>query len=111
MHRPRACSAALVSGLAGLLATSALSTPALAQAPQPAPADQPPAAAPAPAAPVAPAPQTGVVQRILVRGNERIEPTTVVSYMPISPGETVDPAKIDAALKALFRTDLFSDVK
>ena len=26
-------------------------------------------------------------------------------------GDTVDPAKLDLALKALFRTDLFSDVK
>src|SRR5689334_19561610 len=121
MHRPRACSAALVSGFAGLLATSALVTPALAQAPQPAPADQPtpaappaatpPAAATPAAPPPAPAQQTGVVQRIIVRGNERIEPSTVISYMPISPGETVDPAKLDAAIKALARTDLFSDEK
>jgi outer membrane protein insertion porin family len=57
------------------------------------------------------APQQGVVQRILVAGNERIEQSTVVSYLPIQNGETIDPAKIDAALKALFRTDLFSDVK
>src|SRR5215831_8484055 len=116
MHRHRARSAALVSGLAGLLATSAIVTPALAQAPQPPPAGQPPAAtqppaaAPPAAAPL-PAPQGGVVQRIIVRGNERIEPSTVVSYMPISPGETVDPAKLDAAIKALARTDLFSDEK
>ena len=116
MHRHRARSAALVSGLAGLLATTALATPAFAQAPQPAPgpaaAPAPAAAAPAPPATAAPAPQqSGVVQRILVRGNERIEPTTVISYMPISPGETVDAAKIDAALKSLARTELFSDEK
>ena len=55
--------------------------------------------------------QGGVVQRILVRGNERIEQATVVSYLPIQPGEPVDPAKIDLALKTLFRTDLFADVK
>jgi outer membrane protein insertion porin family len=116
MHRHRARSAALVSGLAGLLASTALVTPGLALAQQPAP---PPAAA-APTAPVATAPaptpppappQTGVVQRILVKGNERIEPTTVISYLPISAGETIDAAKIDAGLKSLFRTDLFSDVK
>jgi outer membrane protein insertion porin family len=91
--------------------------PALAQQPaaaaQPATAE-PPAApvatAPAPTPPPAP-PTTGVVQRIIVRGNERIEPTTVISYLPISAGETIDAAKIDAGLKALFRTDLFSDVK
>jgi outer membrane protein insertion porin family len=132
MHRHRARSAALVSGLAGLLATTALATPRLAfaqtpaaptaapeatstarpGAPEPAPAPAAPATAP-PAAPAAPPPvaiQTGVVQRILVRGNERIEPATVISYLPISVGETVDQAKIDAAYKALFRTDLFSDI-
>ena len=54
--------------------------------------------------------QTGVVQRFVVRGNERIEPTTVISYLPIQVGETVDTAKIDVAYKALFRTELFSNV-
>jgi outer membrane protein insertion porin family len=84
---------------------------------QPAPAAQAPGpAAPTPTAPapaIAPAPpvQTGVVQRIIVKGNERIEQSTVVSYLPIQPGEAVDPARIDLALKSLFRTDLFSDVK
>ena len=66
----------------------------------------------APARPVPPAPtpaQTGVVQRIVVRGNERIEAATVISYLPISVGQTVDAAQIDAAYKALFRTELFSD--
>jgi len=55
--------------------------------------------------------QSGVVRRIEVRGNERVEPATVVSYLPIQPGETVDPSRVDLALKTLFRTDLFSDVK
>src|SRR5258706_15279865 len=130
MHRHRARSAALVSGIAGLLATTALATPRLAFAQAPAPtAPAPTAPAPAAPAPTAPAPaapgapvatapapapvvaQTGVVQRILVRGNERIEPATVISYLPISVGQTIDAAQQDAALKALFRTDLFSDVK
>jgi outer membrane protein insertion porin family len=71
----------------------------------------PPPAAAAPAAPVNPdAGQTGIVQRILVKGNERIEPATVISYLPISIGERVDPSKLDLAIKTLFRTDLFSDV-
>ena len=52
-----------------------------------------------------------MVQRIIVKGNERIEPATVISYLPIQAGETIDPAKIDLALKTLFRTDLFSDVR
>ncbi|MHB8530367.1 MAG: outer membrane protein assembly factor BamA, partial [Caulobacteraceae bacterium] len=66
-------------------------------------------AAPAPA--LAQVQQTGIVGRILVQGNERIDPETVISYLPIAVGDQVDPAKIDLALKALFRTDLFSDVK
>src|SRR5207302_1334531 len=68
----------------------------------------PRAAAPAPPAPAV---QSGVVRRIEVRGNERIEEATVISYLPIQPGDTVDPSKIDLALKTLFRTDLFADVK
>ncbi|MBW8318315.1 MAG: outer membrane protein assembly factor BamA, partial [Rhizobium sp.] len=55
--------------------------------------------------------QSGVVQRIIVRGNERIEQSTVLSYLPVQPGEPMDPARADLALKALFRTDLFADVK
>ncbi|HEY8570863.1 outer membrane protein assembly factor BamA [Phenylobacterium sp.] len=106
MYRHRAQGAALASGVALLLGTSALVAPGAALA------QQPQATAPAPATPApAPAPQSGVVQRIIVRGNERIEPTTVISYLPIQPGETVDPARIDVALKTLFRTDLFSDVR
>ncbi|HEY3696216.1 outer membrane protein assembly factor BamA [Phenylobacterium sp.] len=108
MQRSRARRAAFVSGLALLLGSSALVAPglALAQAGAP-PAPQP--TAPASETPSAP-PQTGFVQRIVVKGNERIESATVISYLPIQVGEAVDPAKIDLGLKALFRTDLFSDV-
>ncbi|TAJ73304.1 MAG: outer membrane protein assembly factor BamA [Phenylobacterium sp.] len=90
MFRTRASRAALASGLALLLGTTALIAPGVAAAQQT---------------------QGGVIQRILVQGNERIEPSTVISYLPVAPGEPVDSAKIDLALKALFRTDLFSDVK
>jgi outer membrane protein insertion porin family len=118
MQRPRARRAVFVSGLALLLSSTALVAPDAARAqdepaaqptaePSAQPAEAPPAPAPAPAPSE---PRTGFVQRILVRGNERIEPATVISYLPIQPGESVDPAKIDLALKALFRTDLFSDV-
>ncbi len=97
------------------MATTALATPglAVAQAPRapPAAAAAPVSTAPAPPpTPPAPPPQTGVIQRFTVRGNERIEPTTVISYLPMAVGETVDAAKIDAGIKALFRTELFSDV-
>ena len=97
------------------MATTALATPGLAFAQAPAvppPPTAPVATAPARQAPPPPAPvQTGVIQRFVVRGNERIEPTTVISYLPMTVGETVDAAKIDAGIKALFRTELFSDVK
>jgi|SRR5579859_1938159 len=127
MHRHRAYSAALVSGLAGLMATTALATPGFALAQTPAAPATPSAAGATPSAagaapvttnpaPAAPGPATaasptGIIQRFVVRGNERIDPTTVISYLPLSVGETVDPAKIDAAIKSLFRTELFSDVK
>ena len=80
-----------------------------AAAPAPGPAGGAPAAAPAapPAAPVA-APPT-VVQRIVVQGNERIESSTILSYLPIQVGDAVDSAKIDLAVKTLFRTGLFAD--
>jgi outer membrane protein insertion porin family len=88
-----------------------LASPGLALAQAGPGAAAPPAAAAAAPAPVGPAAAQGVVRRVEVRGNERIEQSTVMSYLPIQVGDTVDPAKIDLALKALFRTDLFSDVK
>ena len=90
MFQTRASRAALVSGLALLLGSAATVAPGLAYAQ---------------------AERSGTVQRILVQGNERIEPSTVISYLPVQTGEIVNSAKIDLALKALFRTDLFSDVK
>jgi outer membrane protein insertion porin family len=55
--------------------------------------------------------QSGVVGRIVVQGNERIEQDTILSYLPVQVGDTVDQAKLDLALKTLTRTDLFSDVR
>lgn len=112
MLRHRARSAALSSGLALLLGTTALTAPlsALAQEAAAPPAAGAPEAGQAPS-PLSAAPREGVVRRIDVRGNERIEPATVISYLPIQVGETIDPARIDLALKTLFRTDLFADVK
>jgi outer membrane protein insertion porin family len=107
--------------LLGVAPVHALAQVAPAVPPPPPPAASGPAAASAPAAgadnaPLAPAPgapatQTGVVGKIDLRGEERIDPETILSYLPVHVGETVDPARIDAALKALFATNLFSDVK
>ena len=83
-----------------------------------------PAAPPAPAintgAPIATAPQAQAapapaervqVARILVRGNQRIDQTTVLSYLPIQPGDVVDAAVLDVAVRTLTRTQLFADVQ
>ena len=51
------------------------------------------------------------IRSVQVEGNQRIEAETVRSYMQISPGDEYSPAKVDASLKTLFRTGLFSDVR
>jgi outer membrane protein insertion porin family len=47
---------------------------------------------------------------IVVQGNRRVEAETVRAYFKASPGERLDAAKIDAALKALYASGLFEDV-
>ena len=66
----------------------------------------------APAAAPAPRPaETGVVNRILVEGNQRIDQTTVLSYLPVQPGDTVDAVLLDVAVRTLNRTQLFANVQ
>ena len=98
LRRTCAATASLLALVAG--------TPALAQTAPAAPAQQ---AAPA-AQPAAPS-ETGVVNRILVQGNQRIDQTTVLSYLPIQPGDTIDPVILDVAIRTLTRTQLFADVQ
>ena len=50
-------------------------------------------------------------QTIVVEGNRRVEAETVRSYFRLVPGERLDAAKIDEALKALYATGLFTDVR
>jgi outer membrane protein insertion porin family len=52
-----------------------------------------------------------VVTSIQVTGNQRVEPETVRSYIPIQSGEAATPERIDEAIKSLFQTGLFSDVQ
>jgi outer membrane protein insertion porin family len=47
---------------------------------------------------------------IVVQGNRRVEAETVRSYFKVAPGEHLDAAKINAALKALYASGLFEDV-
>jgi len=55
--------------------------------------------------------QAATVRSISVEGNRRVEPETVRSYMKLNVGDAYDPARVDASIKALFATGLFSDVR
>ena len=46
-----------------------------------------------------------------MRGTQRVEPATVLSYMSIRQGEAYDELAVDKSLKTLFATGLFADVK
>jgi len=52
-----------------------------------------------------------VISEIVVVGNQRIEVATIQSYMVISAGDVYSEELVDASLKRLFNTGLFSDVK
>src|SRR5258708_4005226 len=67
-------------------------------------------AAPAnPAAQVAPAAQAPrLIQHIVVRGTQRVEPGTVLTYIGVREGDSYTAADVDTALKALTATGLFS---
>ena len=56
------------------------------------------------------APGADVIQGIRVEGNQRIEATTVTSYLAVGIGDPFDPAELDTSLKNLFATGLFDDV-
>ncbi|MBM3559896.1 MAG: outer membrane protein assembly factor BamA, partial [Alphaproteobacteria bacterium] len=53
---------------------------------------------------------SGTIEEIRVAGTQRIDPTTVVSYLEVKPGDGFDSSRIDASLKSLFATGLFADV-
>jgi outer membrane protein insertion porin family len=51
------------------------------------------------------------VSQILLEGGQRVDRETVLSYMQVSAGQAYDSEKVDASIKALFQTGLFSDVR
>ena len=53
----------------------------------------------------------GTIRDIRIEGTQRIEASSVRSYLTVQPGDPFDPARIDESLKALFATGLFSDVQ
>ncbi len=75
---------------------------AFAQAQDPAPAAQP---APTPA----PAPRSNIIRTISVVGAERLEPTTILSYIRLRVGQEYTSAAADEAIKDLGATELFAN--
>ncbi|WP_412048805.1 outer membrane protein assembly factor BamA [Hoeflea sp. Naph1] len=55
--------------------------------------------------------EAAVVSRIDVRGNSRVDASTVRGNLTISPGSRFDNNDIDESVKRLFATGLFSDVR
>jgi len=52
-----------------------------------------------------------VVNRIEVRGNQRVDAETIQGYLTIQPGASFSAEDIDESVKRLFGTGLFSDVR
>jgi outer membrane protein insertion porin family len=59
----------------------------------------------------APALAQSAGSQIVVEGNRRVEAETIRSYFKAGPGEHLDAAKIDSALKALYGSGLFQDIR
>jgi outer membrane protein insertion porin family len=55
--------------------------------------------------------QPFTVKDIRVEGLQRTEPGTIFSYLPVKVGETMNEEKAQAALRALYATGFFSDVR
>ncbi len=55
--------------------------------------------------------QPTVVRDIRLEGLQRISPGTVFNYLPIKVGDTVDSARTAEAIRALYKTGFFRDVR
>src|SRR3984957_9501361 len=61
---------------------------------------------------VAPVPAWAQAEaQVVVEGNARVEADTIRSYFKVGPGERLDAAKVDSALKALYASGLFQDIR
>ena len=56
-------------------------------------------------------PGSFVLSDVQVEGNRRVEAETVRVYTDLDPGETVTPARLNAAVQALYATGLFEDAQ
>ncbi len=84
--------------LLALALASAIAVPAWAQTTVPSPA-------------VVSSPGTFTASDIRIDGLQRISTGTVLTYLPIERGDTVDPAKAGEAIRALYGTGFFEDVR
>lgn len=62
-------------------------------------------------APNAPAPGSFTVSDIRIDGLQRISAGTVFTYLPVERGDTMDTAKAGDAIRALYKTGFFEDVR
>ncbi|GAA0572157.1 outer membrane protein assembly factor BamA [Rhizomicrobium electricum] len=74
------------------------------------PAAPPPGGAPE-AAPGVDTSAPAIVRRIVVTGAQRVEAATILTYITLHEGDAYSESASDKALKSLFATGLFSDVK
>ncbi len=61
--------------------------------------------------PTAPAESDFAVSDIRIDGLQRISPGTVFTYLPIERGDKVDSARIAEAMRALYKTGFFEDIR
>ena len=54
--------------------------------------------------------QGGTIEAIRIAGNERIENSTILSYMLVQPGDPFSGDRVDQSLRTLYATGLFADV-
>src|SRR5947209_7647343 len=56
-------------------------------------------------------PDTGVVAKIEIQGNRRVEGDAIRAALPVKPGDTFDKRKLKDALLAVWKMGYFNDVK
>lgn len=72
--------------------------------------ETPPQALPQPPSQAAPVAPGARLEGVVVQGNQRVEPETIVSYLTIRQGDAFGVNDINESLKRLFATGLFADV-
>lgn len=55
--------------------------------------------------------QAEVIEKMQVKGNQRLEAETIYSYLPFAVGDDVNTDAVNEAIKELYKTGFFNDVK